>query len=379
MTTKVLEFVYYLFDGGAETLVKQYCIMLDKKEFMPVVLTLYPKYDSAVYKALRETGIKVYYVYPKRNKFYRTLNRIFGRFYFPLKLKRVLENESIDAIHCHTAVLRYIKYAQRYLNDIKLLYTCHSTPDRYFSGHVKKEYEAANYLLHHNDMQMIALHDDMRNELNKLFSINSTVVIRNGIDLNRYRDDGKTKEKVRKELGIPESAFVVGHVGRFFEPKNHEFLVKVFVEIKKMRADAFLLMIGDGILRNDIERKLHENRLDDSYMILSNRNDVPELLTAMDTFIFPSKVEGFGIALIEAQAAGLKCVTSTAVPDAACLTSLVEKKSLEDSPRKWCEAALKQRPTNWNKDALNQYDMRREIRKLEDLYRKSGVCNQDGI
>lgn len=376
---KVLEFVYYLFDGGAETLVKQYCLMLDKTEFTPIVLTLYPKNDSAVYKELVEAGIKIYNVYPKRDFLYRVINKCIGRFYFRFRIRQIIRKESIDVIHCHTAVLRYIKYAQRHLNNINLLYTCHSTLDRYFSGHVKKEYEAASYLLHHNDMQMIALHDDMRNELNKLFSINSTVVIRNGIDLNRYRDDHKTREKVRKELGIPESAFVVGHVGRFFEPKNHEFLIKVFVEIKKIRADAFLLMIGDGILRNDIERKLHENGLDDSYMILSNRNDVPELLTAMDTFIFPSKVEGFGIALIEAQAAGLKCVTSTAVPDAACLTSLVEKKSLEDLPLEWCEAALKQRPTNWNKDKLNQYDMQREIRKLEDLYRKSGVCNQDGI
>ena len=72
---KVLEFVYYLFDGGAETLVKQYCLMLDKTEFTPIVLTLYPKNDSAVYKELVEVGIKIYHVYPKRSFLYRIINK----------------------------------------------------------------------------------------------------------------------------------------------------------------------------------------------------------------------------------------------------------------------------------------------------------------
>lgn len=365
----ILEFVYYLFDGGAETLVKQYCLMLDKREFCPIVLTIYPNYSSAVYKTLLKNNIKIYHIYPKRNSFFRLINKLFGKFYFPFRLRKIIREENVKAIHCHTAVLRYINYAKKTLDGIKLIYTCHSTPERYFFGKVKKEYIVASDLITNYNLQMVALHDNMKQEVDRLFNINNTVVIKNGIDLSRYRNIKVSRDYIRKSLSIPQNAFVLGHVGRFFEPKNHEFLSKIFIELKEVKKNAFLLMIGEGILREHIEKLLKENGFENDYLILSNRTDIPELLKAMDVFVFPSKVEGFGIALLEAQAVGLKCICSTEIPDAACVSNLVTKLSLNSDIKTWCKAILSDVPSNINLSLINDFDMRNEIKKLESLYR----------
>lgn len=366
---KVVEFVYSLYDGGAENLVKQYCFMLDKTEFSPIVLTLYPNYDSSAYQSLSSNNITIYNIYPKRSACYRLFNKTFGKLYFSYKLKKIIKKEKVDVIHCHTAVLRYIRYAKKYLTGIKLLYTCHSIPERYFTGYLKDEYRSAVYLLEHNYLQLIALHEDMRNQLNRLFGINNTVVINNGIDLIKYQNIKKSKKEIRDNLGISSNAYVIGHLGRFSEPKNHDFLVRIFIEAKKQKKNAFLFMIGDGVLKKHIENILCKNGLENDYLILSNRSDIPELLKAMDVFVFPSKVEGFGIALIEAQAVGLKCITSSAIPDAACVTNLVIKKSLSDSVKDWCSEILSDTSNYNDLSKLEKYNIRKEIKKLESLYR----------
>ena len=92
-------------------------------------------------------------------------------------------------------------------------------------------------------VQLIALHEDMRDSLNKAFGIDNTIVLNNGTDISRFQN-AKPREEVRAKLGIPQDAFVVGHVGRFHPVKNHDFLVKVFKAVKKLKPNAFLLMIA---------------------------------------------------------------------------------------------------------------------------------------
>lgn len=369
MKKTVLEFVYYLFDGGAETLVKEYCLSIDYDKFNIVVLTLYPNYDSSVYNTLKNNKVRIYNIYPKRSCFYRLINKFFGKFYFPYKLRNIIKKEKISVIHAHTAVLRYLKNSEKYLTRVKLLYTCHSVPSRYFEGSMRDEYYAAQYLIKENNLQIIALHENMRNQLNSYFDINNVEVIKNGIDLKKYYKSDIRKKALRELFNIPQDAFVIGHIGRFFDPKNHDFLVKLFIKIKEKKSNAYLLMIGDGDLKESVSQRLKDASLSSDFLILSNRSDVPDLLKMMDVFVFPSKVEGFGIALIEAQASGLKCVASTNVPDVACLTNLVVKRSLDESVDKWCKSVLSDDPTTvLGMDNLNQYDIKSEIKKLESLY-----------
>lgn len=243
----------------------------------------------------------------------------------------------------------------------------YSIPERYFGNAHVKQTKAAKYLIKNHGLRMIALHDDMKDELDRIFGINNTITIKNGIDLNKYKIS-ETKQEIRDALGIPREAFVVGNVGRFIEIKNHLFLIDIFNEIKKINMAAHLLLIGDGQLREAIQNKIQLLKLSDSVTILSHRDDVPRLMKAMDVFIFPSKVEGFGIVTIEAQAAGLRCLISEAVPSSAYVSELAIPMSLNATADEWANVALDRNAASNYQNRIVEYDMNREIKKLEKLY-----------
>ena len=115
---------------------------------------------------------------------------------------------------------------------------------------------------------------------------------------------------MRKEFGINE-CYVVGHVGRFNPVKNHSFMLKVLVELKKMNPDYKLMFVGDGELKESIENEAKTLGIHDSIIFTGIRNDVHRVLQAMDHFLFPSFNEGLGIGLIEAQASGLYCTANS--------------------------------------------------------------------
>lgn len=152
---------------------------------------------------------------------------------------------------------------------------------------------------------------------------------------------------VRAELDIPPDAFVVGHVGRFTEQKNHTFIVDIAAEVARREPRMHLLLVGDGPLRPAIEQKVAQVGLADRVVLAGLRLDVPRLmLGAMDVFLFPSLFEGLGLVLIEAQAAGLYCVSSDVVPEEADLVKpLVRRLSLLQPPSVWAEEILAARNT----------------------------------
>jgi|JFJP01.1.fsa_nt_gi Glycosyltransferase len=150
---------------------------------------------------------------------------------------------------------------------------------------------------------------------------------------------------VRAELGIPADAFVVGHVGRFEEQKNHRFLIDIVGEIAKREPKIHLLLIGDGSLRSEIQQKVISHGLANHVIFAGLRPDVPRLmLGAMDLFLLPSIHEALGLVLIEAQAAGLPCVFSDVVPEEAnAVKPLVRQVSLSKSASDWAEAVISAR------------------------------------
>jgi len=271
----VAEFIYSLNDGGAETLIKNYCKVIDRTKYDVVIIAMYDIGDSVVKEAIQNLEIPIVYVYPHRTIVYRAVNFLIGRAFIKNRFKKIITQYRISTIHAHTAVLRYLLYSKSELDHVKLLYTCHSTPSRYFSGRLKKEDTAARYLIQHNRLQMVALHNAMAEELNSWFSIDNTIVIRNGLILNEYNRGGFDKEEIRQKLGIKKNAFVIGHVGRFIKEKNHNLIIKVFIEVKKHNQSAFLLLIGDGELENEIKKNLDDNGFNNDYLMLSHRKDIP--------------------------------------------------------------------------------------------------------
>lgn len=165
-------------------------------------------------------------------------------------------------------------------------------------------------------------------------------VINNPVNTREFGYKPQVREEMRSQLGIEDGAPVFGHIGSFRDVKNHEFLLKVFSDILTVRPDAVLLLAGDGELRNAREQQAKELGIDGSVRFLGIRTDAARIMQAMDCFVFPSKYEGFGMVLAEAQAAGLPCLASTGVPPKTALTALVEFMSLQESENQWAQKAL---------------------------------------
>jgi glycosyltransferase involved in cell wall biosynthesis len=169
---------------------------------------------------------------------------------------------------------------------------------------------------------------------------------------------------LRQRLGIPDGAFVVGHVGRFHEQKNHAFLLEVVAEATRRSANLHFLLIGDGPLREYISGEIRRRELQRFFTIVSDTTSVASYMTgAMDCFILPSRYEGLGLVAVEAQAAGLPSLLSDRIPSEAIVDStLVQVLSLEDSPTAWMGALLRLRETGPQRSSPERLELFRASR-----------------
>jgi len=200
----------------------------------------------------------------------------------------------------------------------------------------------------------------------------SAYIINNAIDAKRFVFREDIRKLKRKELGI-ENKFVVGHIGRFQTPKNHNFLIDIFKIIHKRYNNSVLLLVGDGELRQSIEKKVNYLGLSNDVIFTGVRSDIPDLLQAMDVFVFPSLYEGFGIVVVEAQAAGLHCIVADTVPKEAFVTSLIESIPLTEKEEIWAERVLKynngyKRLNTYEEVKSKGYDIYETAKWLEEFY-----------
>jgi glycosyltransferase involved in cell wall biosynthesis len=146
---------------------------------------------------------------------------------------------------------------------------------------------------------------------------------------------------LRADLGIAAEALVIGHIGWFRPAKNHEFLLRVFAEVRRRRPDARLLLIGVGELLEPVRAQADELGVLSAVIFAGSRSDVPALLQLMDVFVFPSRLEGLGLALIEAQMAGLPCISAEGLPTESRLPGTdLSVLPLDAGAAAWAEAVL---------------------------------------
>ena len=194
-------------------------------------------------------------------------------------------------------------------------------------------------------------------------------IVNNAISTDLYKWSEIKREKVRKELNIQDK-FVVGFVGRLHEQKNPYKMIDIFKEIKNKESKACLLLVGDGPERNNLEKVIQERNLENDVIFLGRR-DVNFLMMAMDVFLLPSLYEGLPVVVVEAQAAGLKCVISENVPTPD-LMGLVKIVKLMDSDEIWAKNVLEEnyfdRSSAQEYVIKGNYDIKCEAKKLECFY-----------
>jgi glycosyltransferase involved in cell wall biosynthesis len=206
----------------------------------------------------------------------------------------------------------------------------------------------------------------------KMMKEGKVIIINNAIDCEKFKYDEPTRNKIRKELNL-EDNFVIGHIGRFKEQKNHKFLIDVFSVIKKQNKKAKLLLVGEGPLFNQTLENIKQLNLIDDVLFLKQRNDVSKILQTMDAFILPSLFEGLGIVLLEAQSAGLPCYASNVVPIEAKVTDEFHYLSLKEQPRVWANVVLNSveninRSNSYIKVKNRGFDIFEEVIRLEKIY-----------
>lgn len=200
---------------------------------------------------------------------------------------------------------------------------------------------------------------------------NEVTIIHNAIDAARYSFSETIRESMRQQLNLKD-AFVLGNIGRFVEQKNQAFLIDIFAAVKKRNDNAKLLILGEGDLKQSLQRHATEQGVADDVIFTGSVPNVPDYLQAIDVFLLPSLFEGLPVSLIEAQASGLPSFASDVITRAADISGQVNFLPLQDGADSWATQILDHPAASRHvaDDMLkrHQYDITHEAAQLQLFY-----------
>lgn len=169
---------------------------------------------------------------------------------------------------------------------------------------------------------------------------NEATLIYNGIDVDKFAFDANKRNEIRKQLDIKDDEHLYGFSGRISYQKNPLFLIDIFKEVSNKDPKSRFVMCGDGDLLDNAKEKAKELGL--NIIFTGSVLNMSDYYQAFDLFILPSRFEGLGIVLIEAQCSGLKCITSKdVVPELANVSGSINYVSLGESSSYWAKICVK--------------------------------------
>lgn len=360
---RVLHVVTHMNRGGLETMLMNYYRNIDRSQLQFDFLVHREKradYDDEI----ESLGGRIYRL-PPLNPFDLIYRRRLQQFF--------LEHPEYKIVHSHIDCMSAIplKAAKKAGVPVRIAHSHNSNQDRDAKYILKLLYK---YRIPKYATKLMACSQAAGRWM---FGGREFEVLNNAIDASSYQFDQKIRDTQRKALGIDLDSFVVGHVGRFSPPKNHDFLIDVFAECVNMKPKAKLILVGDGNLRPGIEEKVRRLGLEASVIFTGVRSDVAKLMQAMDVFVFPSIYEGLPLTVVEAQAAGLPCLISDAVPIECKKTDLVQQIPLSEGAQAWAAAVMHvagtQRRDTYKEIKAGGYDIIENARKLQCFYERATV------
>jgi len=226
------------------------------------------------------------------------------------RLTRELRTRGVSIVHTNnTAIDRLVGQRAAAKAGVPVVNTCHwALPVRRHLRDVPRD-RLARWLAKGTVKRVIAVSEIVRTRwLGWCLSIGlrdeDVVTVHPGLDLASF-DDGAGREAVRSELGLGDRWPVLVNVARLEPGKGQKDLIPLMQRVLKDHPDAVLLIVGDGVERENLERAVEGAGRGDAVRLLGRRDDVPAVLRASDLFVFTSYSESFGIVLIEAMAGGL--------------------------------------------------------------------------
>lgn len=365
---RILHILHSMNRGGAETMLMNYYRNMDREKIQfDFLLTVEGKsdYEDEIYSL----GGRIFHIKPL------TLATMYG---YLKELKFFLKGHpEYKIIHAHTSSKSVFALGIGKKLGIPVRIS-HS--HNMFLGTGKFSVKEIVRKLLRNPLKMVSTHNFSCSKEAAIWLYGENYlkdgkveILHNAIELSDFRYNRQTREDYRKQFNLSDS-FVVGHVGRFQNQKNHSFLIEIFKKIKEQREDAKLLLVGEGPLQEEIRQKVEHMGLSNHVLFAGLRTDVPNLLQMMDVFLFPSLFEGLGIVLVEAQATGLPCITSKdVVPSEVDVADLVKFISLEETADYWAEQVLGTEISEERTSKMEQlrnagYDIAEEAEILQNFY-----------
>lgn len=200
---------------------------------------------------------------------------------------------------------------------------------------------------------------------------NKVEIIPLPIDCERSKYNPQFRVAERKKWGVNEQ-HVIGHIGRFEPPKNHDRLLDIFAEVVKKDTSYRLMLIGTGNLKSQIDTKIRELGLEQYVIQMGQVDGACIELSMFDVFLMPSLFEGFPTVLLEAQANGLPCIVSSAITPTIAQTDLIQFLDLELPPEEWanCIISLHKRENEemYNRIIAERYDVKKVTALFAEIY-----------
>lgn len=298
---KILQVAACLHVGGLENVAMD-CYREAKQQGHEVDFLVFGKEHGYYEDEVIETGGRVFHIpSPSQGyyKFYQNVKRI------------VRENGPYDIVHSHTFFNSgLVLKAAKSVEVKKCIAHCHSSKRSSSQRLTKKIYNAVmrQWILQNADVYCacsrqagVCLFGE------KKFSRKGILLV-NKIETEKFKFNEEERRRVRVEFGISTDCHVLGTVGHLTAAKNQKLLIDIFSNLYAGMPGYKLLIVGDGELREQLEKQVQENNIQNQVIFTGTRTDVPALLSAMDVFLLTSKHEGLGIVLLEAQANGLPCI-----------------------------------------------------------------------
>ncbi|RYU96853.1 glycosyltransferase [Emticicia agri] len=284
--------------GGGETHVLDLVSTLDQNKYESVVLSFT---EGPMVDKMKAMGVKTYMIYTEKPFDISVWD----------KVKTILIEEKIDIVHAHGTRANSNTYSSAKKLGIPLLYTVHGWSfhnDQNFLVKTLRTY--SEKFLVKNATKTICVSKSNYEDGAKRFSMKNATVITNGINLAKF-DLNKSFKNVRKEFNIKENEVLVGFIARMTSQKDPFTLLKA---IAKIPADSLIkfLLVGDGDSKEEVLKMAEDLGINSRVIFESFREDIPDILHAIDIFCLPSLWEGLPIALLEAMAMA-KAVVATAI------------------------------------------------------------------
>lgn len=252
--------------------------------------------------------------------------------------------DDYDIFHYHTPYLGFLfRKIKKKLNGIVVIAHAHVNKFGESAVSYVRNYAATKFSMGVADYFFACSQEAGVYNFGKRFTSNNGYIMNNAIELKKFTYNSDDRRCLRDELGIGDS-YVIGHVGNFTPQKNHEFIISIFHEAIKNQKDFCLVLVGEGYLKQEIYKTANKLGVIDKVIFLGVRQDVNRLLNAFDLFVFPSRFEGLGIALVEAETNGLPCLISDCIPNEAKVINCIEKSLIHDDVNIWANV-IKDKPS----------------------------------